>query len=70
MQALIVMGSKVELPDLSKKISGLASRINLETMIVAGAGHLPSCQMADEVGQRIIAFVRQLDKSSPTVVPS
>ena len=38
-------------------------------MIVAGAGHYPHVEMADEAGQRIIAFVRQLDKSGPAVAP-
>jgi len=38
-------------------------------MIVEGAGHYPHVEMANDVGQRIIAFVRQLDRSGPAVVP-
>lgn len=68
--SLIVMGSKdPDFPDPVEESRSLASRINAETMIVAGAGHYPHVEMADEVGQRIIAFVRQLDKSGPAVVP-
>ena len=68
--SLIVMGSKdPDFPDPVEEARSLASRINAETMIVAGAGHYPHVEMADEVGQRIIAFVRQLDKSGPAVVP-
>lgn len=68
--SLIVMGSKdPDFPDPVEEARSLASRINAETMIVAGAGHYPHVEMADDVGQRIIAFVRQLDKSGPTVLP-
>ena len=68
--SLIVMGSKdPDFPDPVEEARRLASRINAETMIVEGAGHYPHVEMADDVGQRIIAFVRQLDKSGPAFVP-
>lgn len=68
--SLIVMGSKdPDFPDPVEEARSLASRINGETMIVAGAGHYPHVEMADDVGQRIIAFVRQLDRSGPAVLP-
>ena len=68
--SLIVMGSKdLDFPDPVEEARSLASRINGGTMIVAGAGHYPHVEMADDVGQRIIAFVSQLDRSGLAVLP-
>ena len=68
--SLIVMGSKdPDFPDPVEEARSLASRINGGTMIVAGAGHYPHVEMADDVGQRIIAFVSQLDRSGLAVLP-
>ena len=68
--SLIVMGTKdPDFPDPVEEARGLATRISAETMIVEGAGHYPHVEMPNDVGQRIIAFVRQLDKSGPAAVP-
>ena len=68
--SLVVMGTKdPDFPDPIEEAQSLSSRLNAEIMIVEGAGHYPHVEMADNVGQRIIAFVRQLDKSGPAVVP-
>jgi pimeloyl-ACP methyl ester carboxylesterase len=68
--SLIVMGTKdPDFTDPVEEARSLASRLHAETMIVEGAGHYPHVEMANDVGQRIIAFVRQLDKSGPAVVP-
>ena len=68
--SLIVMGTKdPDFTDPVEEARSLASRLHAETMIVEGAGHYPHVEMPNDVGQRIIAFVRQLDKSGPAVVP-